>query len=281
MHTVVNVLILLAVVYGGLTLLMFVFQSRLLYLPGVGRDVSTTPRNVGLQFEDVWLEPDPDVRVHGWFVPRADARGVVLILHGNAGSIALRLEWLRMLHDLGYASLIIDYRGYGRSTGSPSEQGTYNDARAAWDHLTADRRIAAGDIVLLGESLGGGVATWLAARYPARALILHSTFTSIPDVAAEFYPFMPVRWITRFDYGSLARMRDISIPVLVAHSPGDELIRYHHGRALYDAARSPKRFIEMSGGHNDAFIFTRRAWVDALAEFLEGARGTPGAPSGR
>jgi pimeloyl-ACP methyl ester carboxylesterase len=267
----INIVLAVAAFYAILVLLLFVMQSRLIFHPEIGRDVTTTPRAIGLAYEEVWLEAGDAVRLHGWFVGRAEPKGVVLILHGNAGSIALRLDWLRMFHDLGYASLIVDYRGYGRSSGTPSEQGTYEDAGLAWNHLTQARGFAARDIVLLGESLGGPIAAHLAARESPRALILHSTFTSVPDVAAQIYPFLPVRWIGRFDYDTRAYLRRVRSPVVVAHSPGDEIIAYSHGQALYAAAPEPKVFIELSGGHNEGFIFRRREWVAALAQFLERA----------
>jgi fermentation-respiration switch protein FrsA (DUF1100 family) len=173
-----------------------------------------------------------------------------------------------MFHELGYASFIIDYRGYGRSSGTPTEQGTYEDARLAWEHLTHARGFAPSDIVLLGESLGGPIAAHLAARESPRALILHSTFTSIPDLAGEIYRFVPVRWISRFEYDTRAYLAKVRAAVLVAHSPRDEIIGFSHGEALYAAAPQPKTFIELSGGHNDGFIFRRREWVQALAHFL-------------
>jgi uncharacterized protein len=265
----INIVLAVAAFYAILVLLLFVMQSRLIFHPEVGRDVTTTPRAIGLAYEEVWLDAGDKVRLHGWFVGRAEPKGVVLILHGNAGSIALRLDWLRMFHDLGYASFIVDYRGYGRSSGTPSEQGTYEDARLAWNHLTEARGFAARNIVLLGESLGGPIAAHLAARESPRALILHSTFTSVPDVAAQIYPVLPVRWISRFDYDTRAYLRQVRSPVLVAHSPGDEIIAYSHGQALYAAAPEPKAFIELSGGHNEGFIFRRREWVAALAQFLD------------
>ena len=271
LRTLTNVAVLLAIGYAAIVLLLFVFQSRLLYFPDIGRDVSTTPRAAGLEFEEVWLDVEPGVRLHGWFVPRVQPKGVALVLHGNAGSIALRIDWLRMFHELGYASFVIDYRGYGRSTGSPNEQGTYADAQAAWDYLVRTRRWWPSDIVVLGESLGGAIAASLVARTAPRALILQSAFTSVPDVAAKVYPIFPVRWISRFRYETRAYLREISAPVLVAHSRGDEIIPFSHGQALYEQAREPKRFIELSGGHNDAFIFVRREWIEALANFLEQA----------
>ena len=258
--------------YAALCLIVYVFQSRLVYFPEIGRELTISPRAAGLAFEEVWLEAEGGVRLHGWYVPNAEANGVALLLHGNAGSIALRIDWLRMFHDLGYASLVIDYRGFGRSSGSPSEQGTYADARAAWSHLTAVRGWKATDIVLVGESLGGAVAAQLATSMPARALVLQSTFTSVPDLAAQIYWFLPVRWLSRFRYDTRENLARVAMPVLVAHSRDDEIVPYSHGLALYETAPAPKAFVEMRGGHNDAFLFSRGEWVEALGRFLASAR---------
>jgi hypothetical protein len=127
--------------------------------------------------------------------------------------------------------------------------------------------------MLLGESLGGAVAAHLAARTTPRALILHSTFTSVPDMAAQLYRFLPVRWLARFRYDTRAYLQDVRAPVLIAHSPRDEIVPFSHARALYQAANEPKRLLELAGGHNDGFIFVRREWVQALADFL--AAGAP------
>lgn len=269
MKTLAHLAVVLALAYAALVLFVYLFQARLLYFPQVARAVHVTPERIGLAFDDVWLKSAPDVDIHGWYVPHARARGTVLFFHGNAGSIALRLDWLRMFHDLGYAVFIIDYRGYGRSRGEPDEQGTYADATAAWTHLTAVRRIAPGDIVIVGESLGGAVAAELASRTRPRAVILQSTFTSIPALAGEIYPFLPVRWISRHDYATHARMERIHAPVLIAHSPQDEIIPYRHGRELYARAREPRHFIELRGGHNEGFLFARPEWVAAVGAFLQ------------
>jgi len=258
-------------IYVGLTLLLFFTQARYIYQPDVGRDITSTPRDASLAYEDVWLDVAPGVRLHGWFLPHPAARGAVLFFHGNAGSIAGRLGWLRLFHDLGYATFIIDYRGFGRSSGKPDEQGTYADASAAWRYLTATRGIAAQDVVIVGESLGGAVAAELAARVSPRALVLQSTFTSIPDLAADIYPWLPVRWLSRFDYDTASRLAQVAAPVLVAHSPDDDLIPFRHGQTLYARANEPKRFIELAGGHNEGFLFARPEWTLALDEFLRGA----------
>lgn len=257
--------------YVGLALLLFLFQPGLVYYPEVGREIVATPQQAGLAYEDVRLTTADDVALHGWFVPAsAPARGTVLFLHGNAGNISHRLDSLRMLHRLGYSTLIVDYRGYGNSAGKPTEQGTYLDAAAAWLYLTQQRQLPAASIVLFGESLGGAVAAWLASRQAPAALIIASGFTSLPDLAADIYPYMPVRWLARFRYDTRAYLQasGSGIPVFIAHSPGDEIIPFRHGQELYAAANGPRRFLELAGGHNEGFIFMREAWVQALGDFL-------------
>ncbi len=206
--------------------------------------------------------------LNGWWVAARDARGAVLILHGNAGNISHRVGYLTLFNRLHYATLVIDYRGYGKSGGSPNEEGTYRDAEAAWLHLVETRKVNARDIVIVGESLGGAVATWLAAKYPPRALITASAFTSVPALGAQVYPWLPVRLLARIRYDSLDRIAKIAAPVLIAHSRDDEIVPFAHGEALFAAAREPKQFLAMSGGHNDAFLFVREEWAAAVGAFL-------------
>lgn len=259
----------LAVLYGCVVGLVFLFQSYLVYYPQIGREVAGTPEAYGLAYEDVQIATEDGEKIAGWWVPSRKPRGTVLIFHGNAGNISQRLDYLRMFNRLDYSVLIVDYRGYGKSTGSPSEEGTYRDARAAWRHLTRDRGIAAADIVLFGESLGAAVASWLAVRHPPRALILHSAFTSAPDLGSQVYWFLPVRLISRFSYDNLSNLASVKAPVLIIHSREDDIVPYAHGERLYQAAREPKQFLALRGGHNDAFVFMREEWVRALGEFLE------------
>ena len=155
---IAQVLGIAAIAYAGLGLMLYLFQPGLIYYPEIGREVSATPRQAGLDYEDVTLVTTDGVTLHGWFIPALQPRGTVLFLHGNAGNISHRLDSLVMLQRLGYSTLIIDYRGYGNSAGKPSEQGTYLDAEAAWGYLTQIRKIPSDSIVLFGESLGGAVA---------------------------------------------------------------------------------------------------------------------------
>ena len=267
-----NLAILLAIAYAALVVLVYFFQSWLVYFPQVGRGIEVTPKAYGLAFDPVALTTEDGEKLSAWWVPHDSTAGTVLIFHGNAGNISHRIDYLTMFHRLGYSSLLVDYRGYGQSTGSPSEHGTYRDAEAAWRWLTEVKGVPGRDIVLLGESLGGAVTAWLGARVSPRAVVIASSFTSVPALGAQVYPFLPVRLISRFSYDSLGAIKGIKAPILIAHSSDDDIIPYAHGKALYDAAPEPKQFLEMRGGHNDGFLFMREEWIKQLAAFLERAR---------
>lgn len=258
----------LALAYGGLAALLFLFQDNLAYYPQIGREIYATPREHGLDYEPLTLATPDGERLDAWFIPAPQARGTVLFLHGNAGNLSHRMDSIAMFHRLGFSVLIFDYRGYGRSTGKPSEAGLYQDAQAAWDHLTRQRGIPPGRIVLFGESLGGAMAAWLAAHGKAGALVLSSVLISAPALAADLYPWLPTRWLVRMRYDTRAALAEVNCPVLVAHSPDDEIIPFRHGKMLFGAAAEPKTFLQLAGGHNDGFIFLRAEWVDALAGFL-------------
>ena len=272
MSYLLKVMLALVAGYVALLALVFVFQPRMVFFPMKG-GADITPQAAGLAFEKVRVPTEDGEQLAAWWIPGLlPARGTVLLFHGNAGNISHRVGYAKMFYDLGYNTLLVDYRGYGESSGEPTEEGTYRDARASWTWLTVTRGIKASSIVLFGESLGGGVAAWLAAQHvqPApRALILSSTFTSIPDLGAELYPWLPVRWLSRIHYDNLASLERSRAPLLIAHSPGDEIIPYAHGRRLYAAAREPKAFLELSGGHNEAFVFAREGWIRAVQGFLE------------
>ena len=255
--------------YAALAALLYAFQSRFIYFPEMGRADRATPAQLQLPFEELRIMTADGEQLHGWFVPAADARGSVLFLHGNAGSIVHRLDWLPLFQRLRLSALLVDYRGFGQSTGRPSEAGTHADAEAAWRHLTEARGIPAARIVVMGESLGAAVAARLAARARPAALVLHSAFTSAPDLAADLYPFLPARQLTRYAYDTLAAVRELRCPLLVAHSPGDEIVPLAHGRRLYEAASVPKQWLELAGGHNDGFIFMREEWAHRFEEFLQ------------
>lgn len=262
-------LLAIALVYCALALCVFSMQSRLLYLPDMpSRAIEATPDAIGLGHETVRFTAADGVRLHGWFVPVWQARATLLFCHGNAGNISHRLDSIRLFHDLGLNVLIFDYRGYGQSGGRPSEKGSYRDADAAWDHLVNRRRIAPARIVIFGRSLGAAIAADLASRTKPAAVILESAFTTIPDMAAALYPWLPARLLSRYRYDNRAKIGHIRSPLLIVHGRDDEIIPFSHGRQLFTLANDPKHFLALSGGHNDAQQTSRQVYMEGLQAFL-------------
>jgi fermentation-respiration switch protein FrsA (DUF1100 family) len=261
--------IMVVIAYVVFAVGIFFVQPRLVYYPEYKRDITGTPDDLGIAYETVELATDDGETLHSWFVPAPDATATVLFFHGNAGNISHRMGYLSMFYRLGYNTFIIDYRGYGQSSGVPSESGTYRDAQAAWQYVTVKKGIAPSGIVLFGESLGGAVAAWLATRKEPGLLVLASAFTSVADMGAKLYPFLPVRLLSRFDYDTLRYLQSVTCPVFVAHSPQDEIVPFTQGQALYEAAPGPKQFLELQGGHNNGFIYMQEDWVKALGDFID------------
>ena len=256
--------------YGALCLFLFLMQAKLLYYPNVpSRKLTASPKDIGLQYESVSITTSDGVVIHGWFVPAKEERGTVLFFHGNAGNISHRLDSLKIFHDLGLASFIIDYRGYGRSQGSISEQGSYYDAESAWNYLMETRKIPAQEIIVFGRSLGGAIAAYVASRMSPGALILESVFTSVPDMAAKLYPIFPVRLLSRFQYNTKKMLRSVSSPVLIIHSPDDEIIPFENGQILYESAGEPKDMLRLRGGHNEGFLVSGHIYRDGIDNFIK------------
>ncbi|MFO7566833.1 MAG: alpha/beta hydrolase [Enhygromyxa sp.] len=242
--------------------------------------LESTPEALGLEYERVEITTEDDETLVGWFLPAAasEQAGVILYCHGNAGNIGGRVHLLPALRRLGYAVLIFDYRGYGESSGRPTVAGTRLDIQAAWSHLVEQRGYAPGQIVLWGRSLGGAVAIDQAARAseagtPPRALVVESSFTSTLDLGAELYPWLPVRWFGRkLDYPSQELIARVEAPILIAHSPDDDLIPEAHGETLLEAARAglarKAAFVRLDGGHNEGHL-AQPQHLAAVAELLE------------
>lgn len=263
-----KLLILISGAYLLLVVFVYLTQGSMLYLPNMpGRDIEATPDAIGLAFEDVTLETSDGINVHGWFVPGESER-VVLFFHGNAGNISHRLYSIKEWYELGLSVFIIDYRGYGQSEGKPTEQGLYRDGEAAWRFLTGKRGFAPGNIIVFGRSLGGSIASWIAAKEKPAALIVESSFTSVPDIGQQAYPWLPVRWLSRFRHATRDNVQKSTSPVLVVHSRDDEIIPFRHGEAIFDAANEPKRFLEIRGGHNDGHATSATLYRDGLLDFL-------------
>ena len=248
-------------------------EPRMIYYPQP--ELTETPGSREWAFEEVWLTSSDGVRIHGWFIPspappRA-SRVTVLFFHGNAGNIGHRLEKIAILRSLGADVLIVDYRGYGRSEGRPSEAGLYRDARAAYDFLAQVRKVDPAAIVLYSESLGTAVATRLASQVAVGKMVLEAPFTSIVDVGRSIYPFLPVGLMVRNRFDTLRDIPRVQAPILVLHSRDDEIFPLRHAQRLVAAATPHARLVVMRGGHNDAFLVSAALYREALAEFI-GAR---------
>ncbi len=255
------------VIWLGFGLLLFLTQSRYVYAPS--KEITATPADAGLAFEAITLTTSDAERLLAWHVPGpTNARGSVIICHGNAGNIGDRLPLLAALHKLGMSALIFDYRGFGASTGKPSEKGTYLDARAAWDWLVGQRRTQPGKIIIMGRSLGGAVASRLAAEINPAGLVIESSFSSLPDLAAALYPLWPARLMCRFRYDNIGNIKNIRAPVLVAHSPDDEMIPFAHGRRIFDSANEPRQFVALKGSHNAGEIMDDIEYLKTLDAFF-------------
>jgi len=241
-------------------------ENRIVFFPHpypVG-DWTPDPR-----VRDVCIDAPDGVRLHGWLAePDAGPpREVVLFCHGNGRNVTTRRHVIELFRDrMGCAVLVFDYRGYGKSTGRPSEAGVLADARAARRWLADHAGIPEGDVVVVGHSLGGGVAVDLASADGARALVLEGTFTNLPDVAEAHVPFLPVRAAMRAGLNSVGKIPAYRGPLLQVHGDADEIVPYRLGRELHAAANEPKRFVTVpNGNHNDLYT---PEYVAALDRFL-------------
>ena len=247
------------------------FEWRSVFIPY--REMDGTPAGLRLGFEDVTFAAADGVKLNGWYVPRPGTKLTVLFCHGNAGNIGNRLEKLFILHDLGVNVFLFDYRGYGRSEGRPSEQGTYNDALAAYDWLRREKSVAPEHLVVQGESLGCAVAVELARQRPVGGLVLESAFASVPEMARAVYPWLPLHLLCRIRYDSLAKIGAVKAPLLSLHSREDDIVPFSQAERLFAAAPGPKKLVELRGSHNDGFAVSEKVYRAALNEFFRSLGG--------
>jgi fermentation-respiration switch protein FrsA (DUF1100 family) len=274
MKTLLNLLGIAASFYVLLALMLYLLQGKMVFLANMpSRELTASPKDIGLEFENITLTTSDEERLHGWFVPADSARGVVLFFHGNAGNISHRLDSIAIFNRLGLDTLIIDYRGYGESSGKPSEQGTYLDAQAAWDYLVSERGVSAERIIIFGRSLGGAVGAWLGSQRRPAAVIIESSFTSGVEMAKRLYPFLPAGLITRLRYPVVEYASRLQSPVLVVHSRDDEIIPFEMAEKIFEAVNQRKAFLELRGDHNAGFYISRQLYIPGLDDFIESALG--------
>ena len=262
-----SVIIVSAVIYLFSAVYRFATQSYFVYKPD--KEIINDPFNIRLYFEEIIFKASDGTSLSGWFVPVKNHKGVILVLHGKSGNISTRLTFLNYFsRKLGLSTFIIDYRGYGKSEGRPSEKGTYLDAEAAWKYLTEVKKIKPGNIIIFGRSLGGPIAARLAGKVKARALILESTFTTIKEIVTQMYPYLPVKRFFRFEYPTIDYLKEVEGPVLIIHSSEDDYIPFSHATKLYSAANKPKQFLKIKGLHSTNYLKSEDIYIEGIKSFL-------------
>jgi uncharacterized protein len=266
----ISFVVVVFVAYLGLGVILYLMQPQFLYIPL--QEVTYTPDELGLDFEDVVFQSSDGVKLTGWYVPANNSNLTILFCHGNGGNMMHNLDSINIFYNLGLNCFIFDYRGYGKSEGKPSEEGTYLDARAAYDWLVNVKKLSPSNIIIFGRSLGGSIAAQLASKAAAKSLIVESTFTSYADIGKKFYPYMPVRRFARFRYNTIDYIKKVHCPVMIIHSRDDEIVPFEFGLEMYKASNEPNEFVEIFGSHNDGFLVSseryKKAWLNWL-KFLE------------
>jgi pimeloyl-ACP methyl ester carboxylesterase len=269
-----KILLAFALFYLVAMLAIYFAQALFIYAPQIPtREIVSTPDDVGINYENLNLKTRDNEIINAWYIPANQSNlkkpKTVLFMHGNAGNISHRIETLKIYNRLGLNLLMFDYRGFGISTGRPSELGTYIDAETAWRHLIDDRKFEPEEIIIVGRSLGGGVAADLATKTSPAMLILESTFTSMTEVSAKHYPFMPTGLIVKHEYETNSKLKNIHCPIVFIHSKNDEVIPYEHSQRNYIAANEPKGFIEIHGGHANGFLLSKQQYISGLEQAFE------------
>jgi fermentation-respiration switch protein FrsA (DUF1100 family) len=266
----------LQTVGGILALLLFyaVFlvacEDRIIYHPYKYPEGIWNPSSFNVKVEDVFFQAKDGTKLHGWYIPSANAQATLLWFHGNAGNLTHRLENIQQLQPLNLNIFIFDYRGYGKSEGKPSEAGLYQDSQAAYDFLIQEKNVVPREsLFLFGRSLGGICAVEVASHNEAAGLILESVFTSAKDMAGKVFPVLPIGWALRSKFSAIEKVPDLKLPKLFLHGTKDEIVPYKLGRKLYSAAAEPKEFYDIEGaGHNDTYGVGGREYFSALNRFI-------------
>jgi len=266
MEFLLRAVIIIVLGYGLLVGCAWGFQRALLYHPDRSEPAPAIAAASGL--EAVRLLTEDGLDLLAWYAPAPPERATIVLFHGNAGNISHRADKARLFIAGGYGVLLAEYRGYGGNPGDPTEDGLYHDGRAALKYL-AGVGVDTQSVVLYGESLGSGVAVELARDHAVRALVLEAPYTSIPDVGARHYPFLPVRALASDRFENLEKIAAVRAPILVVHGARDNVVPFDLGRRLFDAAPEPKQSLFLShAGHNDLYGYGAGqeivAWLDGL-----------------
>ena len=262
MRVFLNILLGLGLIFAYVKYL----EHKGVYYPT--KDILVYPSSFGIPFKDIYITTEDKFKINGWFMPNPKAKHTLLFLHGNAGNIGDRIDKLQLLYHAGLNIFIIDYRGFGKSQGRPSEPGFYRDAFAAYDYLLNTIDIKPEQIILYGESLGSAIAVDLAFHRKVKALILEGAFSCGKDMAVKIYPFLP-GFIFSNSFDSLTKVKEITASKLFIHSRDDKIVPFNLAKKLYDHAKGPKDFLEIRGDHNNAFLNFKELYVSSINAFIE------------
>jgi len=230
--------------------------------------IEATPKDIGLDYEDIYFETRDGVKLNGWLIKNPKAKATIIFFHGNAGNISHRLEKISVFNQLGLNVFIVDYRGYGRSQGHPTESGIYKDAQASFDLLLNRQDINKDKLIAYGESIGGAVAIDLATKRKVSCLIVDSSFTCAKDLARKFYPYLP-SFLFRTKFDSIDKVKNNDSAKIFIHSANDEIVPFEFGQRLYDAACPPKELLKIIGGHNSGFMESKGVIIEKLSLYLK------------
>ena len=260
---------LLVIILFGLSALFYPqIENFFIFYPE--KEFETLPEDWGLSYKEVFFPSEGDTQLHGWFFPFKPAAPVILFCHGNAGNISHRLENVKFLLDQGLNVFIFDYRGYGKSKGKPTERGIYSDGLAAYGFLVDREHIQPAKITPFGRSLGSSVAIEIALKRKVKSLIIESAFTSTRDMARSISLFKIFSFLLPAHYDNLKKIAGIRVPKLVTHGDHDEIVPFHMGQRLYQAASGPKQFFPVKGGgHNDTYLVGGRKYFETLTAFAK------------
>jgi len=264
---IIYVIIFLFFLFIVYAVYLYFNQSKYVYFPT--SDIVATPSDSGLFYEDLMLKTSDGIKISAWYIHAENSKATLLFFHGNGGNISYRIEFIEMFYSLNISTFIIDYRGYGKSEGSPTEEGTYLDSEAAWDYLVNEKNTDPSSIVIYGKSLGGPIAARLAEKHNPAALILDSTFTSTKDIAVKLYPFLPVKKFFKFEYDTVRYLKCVDCPILIIHSIDDNYIPFSHAEKLFDTVDGEKELVETRGDHNASFMISRQIYKNSIGNILK------------
>ena len=264
---IVSFFIVLYIAYCGL---LYFFQDRIMFAPT--GELAVKPEDTALDIENEFIATENGEKINGWYMPAVEnaefSDKYVLFFHGNGGNMSHRVSTMALLGDVGINVLMIDYRGYGLSEGKVTESNLYEDARAAYQWLLKTKSAPADKIFLFGRSLGGAIAVDLATKVDCAGVIVESSFTSAADMGRARFPLVPVSALLRFRFDTIEKIDKVASPLLITHSPDDDLVPYKMGRRLYGRAKSTKEFLDLRGGHNELFYLETPEYISALRRFF-------------